>query len=166
MFPGCKKTAKAHITMMRSLIATILTLALAATSFAQTYKPVDQGSAVTFVIKNFGVNSKGSFSGLDGTIVWDPRAATTATFDVTIAATSINTDNDTRDGHLRKDTYFDVEKYPRIRIVSTSIGGPDKSGHYTFNGKLTMKDVTKDVSFPFIVTAMGDDLIFKGDLTI
>ena len=87
-------------------------------------------------------------------------------FDVSIDASSINTDNSMRDDHLKKEAYFDVEKHPRIHFVSTGVTGPNRSGHYTMTGKLTIKDTTKDISFPFIVTALGDDLIFKGDFTI
>ena len=85
---------------------------------------------------------------------------------VSINAASVNTDNETRDNHLKKESYFDVEKYPRIRLVSASVSGPDNTGHYTFNGKLTMKNTTKDISFPFLATPLGDDIIFKGDFTL
>lgn len=152
--------------MTKSFFASVLVFSMTAACFGQEYKPMDQGSTVSFEIKNFGFNSKGSFSGLDGKITWDPKDASRAAFDVSISAASVNTDNETRDSHLKKEGYFDVEKYPRIRLVATSISRPDNSGHYTFNGKLTMKSTTKDVSFPFIATSMGNDVIFKGDFTI
>ena len=133
---------------------------------AQLYKPTDQGSVIGFEIKNFGFNTKGTFGGLDGTINWNPKDPEKAVFDVSIGAATINTDNDLRDEHLRKDSYFDTEKYPRIRMVSTGISGPDKSGHYTFNGKLTIKGTTRDLEFPFIATPMVDDYIFKGEFSI
>ena len=133
---------------------------------AQLYKPTDQGSAIGFEIKNFGFNTKGTFGGLDGTINWNPKDPEKAVFDVSISAATINTDNDLRDEHLRKESYFDTEKYPRIRMVSTGISGPDKSGHYTFNGKLTIKSTTRDIAFPFIATPMVDDYIFKGEFSI
>lgn len=152
--------------MMKYLLGSFLALLITSTVFAQTYKPADEGSSISFEIKNFGFNTKGSFSGLDGSITWDPKSPDKAVFDVSIASKTINTDNDMRDEHLRKDSYFDAEKYPRIRMVSTSITGPDNSGHYTFNGKLTIKSTTKDISFPFIATPMADDYIFKGEFTI
>ena len=135
--------------MMKYFFGVFLVL-FAIQSRAQQYKPTDQGSAINFEIKNFGFNSKGSFSGLEGTIVWDSKNPGKATFDVSIKSATVNTDNNMRDDHLKKESYFDVEKYPRIQMVSTSITGPDKNGHYTFNGKLTIKSTTKDISFPFI----------------
>ena len=152
--------------MMKTFLGLVLVLLSTTLTYAQDYKPTDQGSSVSFEIKNFGINTKGSFSGLDGKITWDPKDAAKDSFDVSIGAATINTDNNMRDEHLKKESFFDVANYPRIRMVSTSISGPDKSGHYTFNGKLTIKSTTKDVSFPFIVTPLMDDYIFKGDFTI
>ena len=146
--------------------AGFLTIVVSLTGFAQTYKPVDEGSLVEFRIKNLGFNTKGSFSGLDGRISFDAKDAGKAGFDVSIDAASINTDNDMRDGHLKKESYFDVEKYPRIKLVSTAVSGPDRSGHFIFTGQLTIRDKSKEISFPFIVTPMGDDLIFKGSFSI
>jgi polyisoprenoid-binding protein YceI len=131
-----------------------------------SFLPSDDGSTVSFKIKNFGFNSEGSFKGLQGTIIWDPQNPAADSFDVSIDAATVNTDNNTRDEHLRKDTYFDVEKYPRIRLVSTAIAVADKNGHYTMKGNLTIKGVTKEISFSFLATAAGEDYIFKGSFTI
>lgn len=150
--------------MLKFFLGTLLVFFGAGTIRAQQYKPTDQGSAIDFQIKNFGFNTNGSFSGLDGTISWDAKDPAKAAFDVSIGSATINTDNNMRDDHLRKDTYFDVTKYPRIRMVSTSIS--KKGDHYTFHGKLTIKSTTKDVEFPFIATPMGEDYIFKGEFTI
>ena len=152
--------------MMRTFLGSLLILMSVQLTFAQGYKPADQGSAVGFEIKNLGFNTKGSLNGLDGKITWDPKDPGKAVFDVSVAAATINTDNEMRNDHLKKESYFDVEKYPRISMVSTSITGPDRSGHYTFNGKLTMKATTKEIFFPFIATPSGDDYIFKGEFTI
>lgn len=149
---------------MRLIIGTLFTFFLSIALSAQEYKPTDAGSTIEFVIKNLGFNTKGSFSGLDGRISFDPGDNGKCQFDVSVAASTVNTDNEMRDNHLKKDSYFDVEKYPRIRIVSTSVTGDN--GRYTFNGKLTIKDKTKEISFPFTVTATGADYLFKGSFTI
>ena len=130
------------------------------------YTPADQGSSVTFTIKNFGLNTKGSFSGLEGTILFDPKNAASDSFDVSVDAATINTDNNMRDEHLKQENYFDAAGHPRIRFLSTSVAPADKSGHYTITGKLTIKNTTKEISFPFLATPMGDDYIFTGQFTI
>ena len=152
--------------MMKFLLGGLMLLSAAGSCLAQQYKPTDQGSEIGFAIKNFGINTKGSFSGVDGTITWYPQDPGKSLFDVSIDAATVNTDNSMRDEHLKKESFFDVEKYPKIRFVSTSVSGPDKKGHYTMTGKLTIKETTKDISFPFLVTALGSDLIFSGSFTL
>lgn len=150
---------------MKHLIGALFFLFLLAPGSAQDLKPVDSGSTIEFTIKNFGFNTKGSFTGLDGKIRFDPRDPGKAAFDVSIDAATVNTDNNMRDGHLKKESYFDVEKYPRIRMVSTSVTGGD-NGKYVFNGKLTIKEKTKDISFPFTAVQTGGDITFKGSFAM
>jgi polyisoprenoid-binding protein YceI len=137
-----------------------------AQSPGHSFVPVDEGSTIGFKIKNFGINSEGSFKGLGGRIRWDVQNIAIDSFDVSIDAASINTDNEMRDEHLRKDSYFNVAKYPRIRLVSSVVTVVDGNGHYKLTGKLTIKGTTKEISFPFLATPAGDDYIFKGSFTI
>jgi len=146
----------------------ILTLFLLTVSICSTaqYKPVDKGSAVQFKIKNFGFNVSGSFSGLDGVIKFDPANPGSGSFDVSIDANTINTDNETRDNHLREDTYFDIKDYPRIKFVSTKVTASNKQGTYIISGKLTIKKVTQDISFPFTAVQVENGYQFKGSFKI
>jgi polyisoprenoid-binding protein YceI len=130
------------------------------------YKPEDQGSSVLFKIRNLGFNVSGSFSGLDGNIQFDPNNLATCNFDVSIDANTVNTDNNMRDNHLRNETYFDVKNYPRIRFVSTKITTSNKPGVLFIFGKLTIKNQTKDISFPFTATLSNEGYIFNGSFKI
>lgn len=134
------------------------------TGFSQ-YKPVHQGSSIQFVIGNFGFDVNGSFKGIHGTINFDPQNLSNAHFDVDIDAATVNTDNSLRDGHLRGDSYFDVKNHPRIRLESTKIEA-DKTGSFVITGKLTIKNTTKDVSFPFTAAQVADGYQFKGEFKI
>ncbi len=128
--------------------------------------PTDQGSKVHFVIKNFGIRTGGDLSGLNGTIKFDQGNIALWSFDVTVKANTIDTDNDTRDGHLRKSEYFDAAKYPDIHMISSKITATEKPGIYLFIGNLTIKGVTKPVQFTFKVNKAGDGFIFSGDFSI
>ena len=130
------------------------------------YKPEDQGSSVQFKIRNLGFNVNGSFSGLDGNIQFDPNNLTASNFDISVDANTVNTDNNMRDNHLRKDTYFDVKNYPRIRFVSTKITTSNKTGILFIFGKLTIKNQTKDISFPFTATLSNEGYLFNGTFKI
>ncbi|HRN73200.1 MAG TPA: YceI family protein [Ginsengibacter sp.] len=129
--------------------------------------PVDDGSKVAFTIKNFGIAVNGTLKGLEGNINFDPNALETSNFDVTVKASTIDTDNGMRDASLKKD-YFQVENHPLIRLVSSKIELTERSsqGFYNFTGKLTIKGITKEVSFPFQATRQGENLIFVGNFAI
>lgn len=106
-------------------------------------------SYVVFKIKNFGITVEGSSSAPNGKIYFEPGNLSSSIFDVTIEVSSVNTGIDLRDSHLKKKEYFDVKNYPHIKFKSTSIERDTKSGNWIVNGDLTMKNVTKTISFPF-----------------
>ena len=147
---------------MKRIILGLLILTSTLIARAQ-YKPVDAGSSVKFKIKNFGFNLGGSFTGLNGSIKFDPSNPGSSSFDVTIDASKVNTDNESRDEHLREETYFDVKNHPVIRIVSSKITAGSKSGNFQLVANLTIKGKTKEINFPFSAVADGDGFIFKGE---
>src|SRR5436190_21818451 len=100
-------------------VLTAIALFCIVTAFGQNYTPTDAGSKVRFVIKNFGINTGGTFEGLTGTVIFDPANLAGASFNVTVDAKTVNTDVEARDNHLRKEEYFDVEKYPKLSFRST-----------------------------------------------
>ena len=151
-----------NIKKMKLLLLIVVTANMAVAQ----YKPVDNGSFIEFKIKNFGINTGGSFTGLQGSISFDANHSDAASFDVSIDANSVNTDNNMRDNHLRADTYFDVKNYPRIHFVSTKVTFSNKPGTLFIFGKLTIKNQTKDISFPFTATATNDGYLFKGVFNI
>jgi polyisoprenoid-binding protein YceI len=58
---------------------------------------------------------------------------------------SINTGNEQRDGHLKSADFFDAEKNPELKFVSTSMTKKDDE-NYVLNGDLTIGEVTNSVS--------------------
>src|SRR3954462_13399109 len=130
---------------MKNIIAITLVLCCLKVAQAQ-YKPVEQSSTLKFAIKNLGFTVDGAISGFDGKVNFDPQNLAAASFDITINAATINTDNSLRDGHLKGYSFFDVENYPKIRLTSTSVSA--RRGGYLFAGTLTIKGKSKAISFP------------------
>jgi len=131
------------------------------------YAPVDAGSSVKFRIRNFGFGVTGAFTGLSGKIQFDPAHLGDAVIDVSVDASTVNTDNSMRDEHLRRPDYFDAQKYPRIRLVSATVSQGSKKGVFLFSGKLMLKNHVKDLSFPFTAeTEGGGGYRFKGGFSI
>ncbi len=131
---------------------------------AQTEWKLATGSTVTFVIKNAGLKVDGKLEGLQTTIKFDSPNLATSSIEASLETTTINTDNKTRDGHLRKEDYFDVAKYPKMSIKSVSFS---KDGsNYKGKFKLTIKGVTKEIEIPFSYIENGNSATFKGSFTI
>jgi polyisoprenoid-binding protein YceI len=127
--------------------------------------PSDEHSKIIFHIKNLGFATSGTFSGLAGTIYFDPEKPAATSFDVTVKSASVNTDNSLRDSHLRGENYFDVAHFPVIRLQSVSVA--KKTGNnWIVNGRLTIKGIVKEISFPFTAEPAGDNFLFKGQFRI
>jgi len=136
-------------------------------TLAQTaYTPVDADSKVHFVIKNFAIKTGGDFSGLKGTIKFDPEKFAASSFDVTVDAATVDTDNSSRDGHLKKEEYFDVVTYKTIHFISTKITRSSVAGRFYVFGQLTIKGVTKPVEFGFGATPKNGGYVFDGEFSI
>jgi len=134
-------------------------------AFAQQYKAADDGSSIKFRIKNFGIETGGSFKGLDGFIRHDPNDLSKDSIDLSVDANTIDTDNNMRDNHLRKEEYLDVQHYPRIRFVASNVT-VDKNAHFTAVGQLTIKNTTKEVSVPFTAVPKDSGYIFTGEFKL
>lgn len=102
---------------------------------------------------------------MKGTVSFDPGDVKKDSLDLSVDANTINTDNSMRDGHLRKEDYFDVQNYPRIRFVSTSVT-VDRNAHFTATGKLTIKNTTREISIPFTATPKDGGYIFTGEFKL
>lgn len=153
--------------MKKAILLFFGTIIFAASLTAQSaYTPVDAESTVHFVIKNFGIKTGGDFTGLKGSIKFDPVNFAAATFDVTVDAATIDTDNSSRDGHLKKAEYFDAATYKTIRFKSKKITRSSKAGRYFVYGDLTIKGITKPVEFGFGATPKNGGYVFDGTFTI
>jgi len=152
--------------MKNKIIIAIGFLLMGYSSFSQKFIPIDNGSSVKFGIKNFGMNVTGSLSGLKGTVFYKQDNPKASYFDVNVDANSINTSNNKRDNHLRKEEYFNVTQFSTLRFVSSKIT-VSASGETTVEGLLIIKGVSKKISFPYTVTNQSDgSLLLKGSFQI
>ncbi len=132
----------------------------------QIYKATDAGSKIHFTIKNFGIKTGGDFTGLAGIVKFDTKNLEASYFNVTVQSTSIDTDNGSRDGHLRKAEYFDAATYPQIKIISTKITASTVAGRFYVFANLTIKGVTKPIEFGFSALPQNDGYFFEGQFNI
>lgn len=131
------------------VLSTFLALFLVATANAQTAQKwaVDKvHSSVKFGITHLVISEvEGTFKVYDGTISNTKSDFSDATIDFNIDVTSINTDNEMRDGHLKGDDFFNAKDFPKMTFKSTSF--KKKGSKYELSGDLTIRNVTKKVKF-------------------
>jgi polyisoprenoid-binding protein YceI len=114
-------------------------------------------SEVAFSVRHMMISTvRGGFTGFSGTARFDPEEIENGSVEVEIDAATINTRDETRDGHLRSGDFLDVETYPTLRFTSTSVE-PRGNGRYDVHGELTIKDVTHPVTLQTTFTDVVPD---------
>lgn len=152
---------------MKHLILALSAGFITVVSVAQTVqKATDDGSSVHFVIKNFGLKTGGDFKGLDATIAFDPGKLDASRMEATVKTSTIDTDNSSRDSHLKKSDFFDATNYPVIKIASSSFKYTNKKDTYQFNGNVTIKGITRPLSFFFTLAKKENGTLYSGEFQI
>jgi polyisoprenoid-binding protein YceI len=135
--------------MKRTFNTLAASLLVVTASVAQVNWKVDNShSKLGFAVTHMMVSeTEGKFKVFDGTAVSKTDIDfTNADINFSADASSINTEDEKRDGHLKSPDFFDVAKYPTITFKSTSMkpNGKGKTS-YDLEGDLTMHGVTKRV---------------------
>jgi polyisoprenoid-binding protein YceI len=111
-------------------------------------------SELTFSVRHMMVSKvRGRFNAVEGVLEFadDPLRSHV---EITIDPASIDTGNPDRDGHLRSADFFDVENHPAITFRSTGVRDLD-GDEFTLHGELTVRDVTRPVTFRARYNGMG-----------
>ena len=112
----------------------------------QEYQLDPSHTLIAFNVERFMVGEvTGKFKSFEGSI--SVSEGQLATAEVTINTKTLDTDHDIRDGHLKGEMWLDVERHGEIRFVSGGVKSLD--GRMWMDGNLTIKGITKQVSFPF-----------------
>jgi len=120
-------------------------------------------SMVGFKIKNMWMMSvDGKIEGLKGNAnIKDVLAKSSV--QMTLNVKTIDTDSKKRDKHLKTDDYFASEEYPLIIYKATGIVKISGEYSYKLKGRLTIKDVTKELDVPFHFIGVANEIAtFKG----
>lgn len=102
-------------------------------------------SQVLFKVRHLGVSTvTGRFGKFTGGFKFDPQTQQGSDVAFTVDATTIDTDNERRDAHLRSGDFFETDKYPQITFAGTKVERTG-AGKYRIAGNLTMHGVTKPI---------------------
>ena len=114
-----------------------------------TYELDPTHSRIGFVARHAMVTKvRGSFNEFAGSGYFDAEDPSRSHLELTIQASSIDTRNADRDGHLRSNDFFAMDEHPEIRFSSTAVEALDGTT-YRVSGDLTIKGTTKPVTVDF-----------------
>jgi polyisoprenoid-binding protein YceI len=137
----------------RVAILTVTAVLTAFPAFAQTWQIDTAHSRAMFTVRHLGIaDIRGDFGGVTGTVDYDGKDVTKARVKATVAVDSLTTRVTPRDTHLKTADFFDMANHPTMTFVSTSIT-PAGNGKYKMTGNLTLRGVTKPVTFDLTAPA-------------
>jgi polyisoprenoid-binding protein YceI len=142
-----------------------------------TYK-IDSNSLVNWAATKPDAVHTGTFKLKDGSISVENDLITGGSLTIDITSLSnIDLEGEWKEkleGHLKSADFFDVQKFPSAEFVITSVtsfdSARDKSllpeATHIINGNLTLKDSTKNISFPVSIKNSGNNIMVKADFNI
>ena len=131
--------------MLRPLLAAAFVAALAAPALAADYAVDANHTQATFTVTHLAISRvSGKVPVTAGTVSLGSTGVPTA-ISMTLSAKDIDTQSDARDRDLRGADWFEVDKFPTMTFVATSVTGTPQALNIV--GDLTMHGVTKPVTF-------------------
>lgn len=154
-----------------ALALSLVTAPTFASDGAATYEISHVYSNVSFSIVKFFFKEDGGFRSYTGEVYYDPAHPERSHVRMTVQADSIDTRTEGRDRALRSDDFFDVEHYPTLAFISTSVM-PKSDNLLDVTGDITIHGVTKHITIPVrflgekYLKGWGDFVGFDTEFTI
>jgi polyisoprenoid-binding protein YceI len=119
-----------------------------------TYNVDPAHSNVGFEVRHMGIATvRGSFHQFEGKVESTDEGVV---LQGSVAADSIDTNEENRDGHLKSPEFFDVAQHPQITFTSQTPEVND-DGQIRLNGEITIKGATKPIELVGVVSEGGED---------
>ena len=144
-----------------------------ALGFGFTTKPkvqdqyvIDVGhTSIQFDVERFLVGEvSGRFNDFVADLSMEGEDYTSLKVSASIKTKSIDSNNDTRDGHLKGKMWLDVENHPEILFTSSQVVKKSKS--YMMKGELSIKGIKKEIEFPIEILGPFTDPTKKSTIGI
>jgi polyisoprenoid-binding protein YceI len=141
--------------------------ATAAAAAGTPYTFSAQGSKIEWTGSKVTGKHDGSFGTFSGKIRLTDGSIDRGSVEVEIDNASITTEPAKLLAHLKGPDFFDVERFPKTRFVSTSVRPGGESGAtHTVSGDLELHGVKKSITFPAKIRIEGDDSYVNAELSI
>lgn len=148
--------------MKLKISSIILLVAVVSLSAFTTIKPVAYTvdaakSTITWIGKKVTGSHNGTIALQSGTLNVDGKKVTGGTFTIDMNSIKDADGSAKLEGHLKADDFFGTAKFPTSTFVITKVAGSGSA--LTITGNLTIKGITKPVSFPATVAVNGDGTV-------
>jgi polyisoprenoid-binding protein YceI len=136
----------------RTACALLLSLACVAATAATAWRTDPTASHLGFKATQAGAEFEGRFKHFDPQIRFDPADLPGSHFLVEIDTKSVDTQDGERDATLVSGDLFATDRWPTARFETTGFTAKGK-GRFEARGRLTIRDVTREVLLPFSFSA-------------
>lgn len=147
---------KRSVNLAAIVIALSSASVLAEVALNGSYKIDPAHSAVQFSVGHLGIgNMVGRFNTVAGNFNIDSKGSSKV--DVTIEVTSVDTNHEKRDAHLRSPDFFNVKQYPTMKFVSDKVSYNTQGEPVSVSGNFTMHGKTQNVTLTIKPVGAGKD---------
>ncbi|WGT61473.1 YceI family protein [Variovorax paradoxus] len=145
--------------------AALAALAPAGAEPAGPVRLVADKSQIAFVSKQMGVPVEGTFKKFDAQVAFDPRKPEGGTVALQIDTGSASLGVPMSDAELPKPPWFDTAHFPQASFQSNAIKALG-DGRFEMAGKLTIKNIARQVTVPVSIAPAGGYAVATGSFTI
>jgi polyisoprenoid-binding protein YceI len=102
-------------------------------------------SGAHFAVRHMMISTvRGEFTGVNGTVIYDPKNPAHDSVEATIDCSTVNTGVAKRDAQMKTADFFDVAHYPVMKFKSSRVE-PAGDGKLKVTGDLTINAITQEV---------------------
>ena len=154
------------LTNMKKITLSFIAIAISGVLFAsapktESFKVDASKSSVTWLAKKVTGQHNGKVALNNGTLALSNGKISGGKFEIDMTSIEcLDLQGEWKDkliGHLKSDDFFSVEKNPKTKFEITSVN--TKDNNTVIKGNLTIKGITKEISFPASVSKKGDVLV-------
>lgn len=164
---GCEDPSKGKSKATTGEAVSTSSQSAVATGATAKYTFDQSASKVSWTGSKVTGKHEGGFSRFTGNVDLVDGAPEKSKVTVDIEADSLTTDTEKLTGHLKSPDFFDTKANPKATFVSTEIKkGGEKGASHTVTGNLTIKGITKSVTFPATINVAGDNASVDAEFAI
>jgi polyisoprenoid-binding protein YceI len=122
-------------------------------------------SSLRFTFEQTGAAATGTFPKFTTVLVYDEKNLAASSLNVRVDVMSVDTKEPERDGMLKDADLLNAAKYPAATFTASSLA-KRADGTLEAVGKLTIRDVSRDVRLPLTLKPTPEGLELSGKTTI